>query len=617
MGATLNEFESMHQFSKNYNRFETRTSSMKTIKMMVHCGLIQAVMLGSVLQLCNVTAEAQSPTRVSAAAPTTNQQDPLLVLVDQAIEVSKVRYLDVRHHTAWQILHGLLALRNDYELLNGTGKVNAIEYISNGAQLKGSYWFEKTSHGGRAHPYNGVMYDFEGHVNQSLAIIAMSNLPLTHKFQVANGQFVTMQDMVNHAKMNVSSKEEITWTLWFLTHYLDQDSEWINAQGEPWSMEKLVRLQNESSVYNTPCGGSHGLFALAYARNAYLQKHGQLRGEWLRGDQKLQQFISAAQSMQNRDGTFSTKMFKAYGHSYDFDERLKSTGHMTEWLMMALPKKRLEERWVKSAVNSIASDMVRNASKPAECGGMYHALHALILYKQRMAPSTPSVQPIEQPAADLASNPVPKSGPIVSNINDDSAYPSEAVPNSTSVASDVKMTTPEKSEEVKTTEVRPAAPSKPTQVAEVPKELKATQNAPLPPVNELIMPEPYRPEATSTTTSITATPVQQSSTPMKTTDAPVLRAPILMSEPKKKQEDAKVEKMEAVESKEVQQAVPQLEQIPNGLMPFLKPAVIGELEELSNETETNVSETEANEVIGASQTTEVDDEVFVDEEFTD
>ena len=279
----------------------------------------------------------------------------------------------------------------DFILRAGKRTVNAIEWMSNGAKFRGQYWFEATEHGARAHRYNGVPYEFEGHINQTLGLLALSNLPLHHEFQVEGGQTVTMADMVRHAQLTTSTREEITWTLWFLTHYLDIDTEWVNAEGEPWSLEELVRLQTKAKAVGAPCGGTHGLFALAYARNASLFKHGKLRGVWFEADQKIKRHIELARSLQNNDGSFSTEYFKGPGHSRDFNERIKASGHMLEWLMMSLPHARLNEPWVRRAVAAIATDMVHNASRPAECGPLYHTLHSLILYRDRVAPAQPAI----------------------------------------------------------------------------------------------------------------------------------------------------------------------------------------------------------------------------------
>jgi len=347
-----------------------------------------------------------------------NPVDPIIPLVDRAITVTRQRNLDFKVHTPWQILHGLLALRNDYTVKNGSEFVNALDYISTTAKFKNERWFERTAVGAKAHPYNGTPYDFEGHVNQTLSIMAMCDLPLTHEFTLKDGSKATMADMVRHAQWAVTTKEETTWTLWFLTHYVDQDAQWKNFEGEQWSMERLVKVQNAASTYNAPCGGCHSLFALAYARNAYMQKHGKLQGAWLEADQKLQQYITAAQSMMNRDGSFATQYFKARGFSYDFNERIASSGHMIEWLMLALPRKRLDEAWLRQGVQTLANDLIRNASQPADCGPLYHSLHALILYKQRVdispAPSIPS---------ELAAKETVNAGPLTSSIPDGESMP--------------------------------------------------------------------------------------------------------------------------------------------------------------------------------------------------
>ena len=322
----------------------------------------------------------------------TAKADPLVELVDEAILRTTMRYLDRDQHTPWQIMHGILALRQDYQIKARGKRISAIDWISSGATYNGEYWFEATPYGGRGHPFS-VPYAFEGHVNQFLAILTMSNLPLDHEFRVKDNQVVTMADMVRHAQMFTNNNEETTWTLWFLTRYLEPEAQWTNRNGEAWSIERLVRIQTRSPVVSAPCGGTHQLFALSLSRNAYMLKHGRLHGAWLEADQKIQSHIAAAQSMQNSDGSFATAYFKGRGFSYEFNERIKSSGHMLEWLMVALPERRLNETWVKRAVESVARDLVVNSNQPADCGPLYHALHALVLYRERIGESQPTVEP--------------------------------------------------------------------------------------------------------------------------------------------------------------------------------------------------------------------------------
>lgn len=350
--------------------------------------------------------------------------DKVLKQAKLAIEINKLRYLTPNQggmagHTPWMIMHGVLALRQDYQLKIDNKLVNAIDYITKSnpvyqanlpdPQREGfpivrvqNHWFEATAYGGRAQPYI-VSFAFEGHANQFLAILSMCNLPLTHEFNVSDpkrpgaSKKITMADMVRHAKMDVhvGNPNEIAWTLWFLANYLEPDEKWVDKNGHPWSMEQLVNIQTNAPLYNgtqdlAPCGGTHGMFALACACNSYQAKYdGKLNGAWLAARQKLDKHIELARRLQNRDGSLSTEFFKSTGYSADMGPRFKTSGHMLEWMMMALPPERLNEQWVRSAVMSVANDLVRwggTGLDTADTGAMYHALHALVLYRNRVEP---------------------------------------------------------------------------------------------------------------------------------------------------------------------------------------------------------------------------------------
>jgi len=294
-------------------------------------------------------------------------------------------------------MHGLLALRQSYVLkLNGK-KINALKWIASGAKFEGEYWFQTTEYGGQAHPYNRP-YAFQGHACQFLAILSMSDLPTSYQFHVADNQTITIADMVRNAQMKVNSEDEITWTLWALAHYLSPDARWVNNRGERWSIERLVAVQTAEPDWNAACGASHALFALSYARNRYLQTGRRLRGTWRKADRDIQRHISLVQRYQNGDGTFSANYFQGPKFSRSFDKRLSTSGHTLEWLMVALPDERLGEDWVRQGVAAVAREMIDNRRRPARCGSLYHALDALILYRERTRPQTARLTHITQPA---------------------------------------------------------------------------------------------------------------------------------------------------------------------------------------------------------------------------
>jgi hypothetical protein len=337
----------------------------------------------------SVVADPSQQTAPPSIAGQAKDVNLLLALANEAIQISSRRYLTAdgdRPHTPWQIIHGLLAYRQDFELKTHDGrKINALEWVSSGVSFRGESLFQRTPYGGRAHPFIQP-YWFEGHPTQFMAYLTMCRLPLTHEFKTANKEIVTVADIINNAKMEVTRAPdvEMTWTLWALAHYLEPTAQWYNKHREPWSMEELVRHELKNTIYDGPCGGTHSLFATAYARNAYLQSKLPLRGVWLEADQKIQRFIAEAKALQNSDGSFSIHFFKGPGYSQDFNTRITSSGHMIEWLMVALPQSRLSEPWIQQGVRRLAQDLIDNRHVNAECGPLYHAINGLQIYRERM-----------------------------------------------------------------------------------------------------------------------------------------------------------------------------------------------------------------------------------------
>jgi hypothetical protein len=279
------------------------------------------------------------------------------------------------------MLHGVLALRDKFEIKKNGKRISALDWIAEGASYRGESLFQVTKYGGRAHPYS-LPYAFEGHPNQTLAILTMSNLPLDFKLMADKGE-ISISQIVENSKMEVNANEEITWSLWALSHYLPPDESWTNRYGEEWSIERLVQIQTYETVNDAACGGSHGLYALSYARNRYIQTKQPMRGIWLEADQKIKRYVEEARQLQNSDGSFSASFFEGPNHSTDFSERLATSGHTLEFLIMALPQHRLDEKWIRDGVGAVTRDLLEHSKEPVRCAPLYHALHALVLYRDR------------------------------------------------------------------------------------------------------------------------------------------------------------------------------------------------------------------------------------------
>ena len=145
------------------------------------------------------------------------------------------------------------------------------------------------------------------------------------------GKVLTLKDLVNNTMKEVNTKEEVTWVLWALQHFLKSDATWYNQANELWSIERLVQIETEGKVVGAPCGGNHRLFALTRARDKYLLSGGTLRGAWFQADQKIKQHIEIARSLQNPDGSFSSEWYKGPGQTTDINLRFNTSGHTMEF----------------------------------------------------------------------------------------------------------------------------------------------------------------------------------------------------------------------------------------------------------------------------------------------
>lgn len=328
-------------------------------------------------------------------------RDGLVRLAQEAVDTTSRRLLSSGQHTPWQMMHALLGLRQEFAIMHQQQEVNGLEWMAQGQVYNGDQWFEKTVHGGRAHPYS-VPYAFEGHANQMLAVLSMCGLETDHQFQTADGP-ITIADMIEHAKMTCDTKrDEPTWTLWALSRYLPPDAVWRNEDGNVCSIELLVEDQTKRPLKGAACGGTHGLFALAHARNVYLREGKPLRGVWLQSENKIRYYINTARRLQNPNGTLSSNYLRSRTYNPDFNKRMASAGHVLEFLMLALPQNELNQRWVRRAIETTARDLLNNRKEYVKCSPLYHSVNALNIYLDRVNPRKEPPQIAEAPSPRTA-----------------------------------------------------------------------------------------------------------------------------------------------------------------------------------------------------------------------
>lgn len=290
----------------------------------------------------------------------------------------------VAERSVWGVMHSLIAYGVDTEVIAGNRKVNAIGWICYNGPCRGQQLFYLQN--GQLTPRIGP--GVQGHHGQFLAMLAQSRVKTDFPLRVEGKEF-TVQDLIEFEKRTCYSRTELTFKLIALAHYLPSDATWKNDRGEDWDMEKLIREELAQPIVGAACGGTHRLTGISYAVNKRKTRGEEFKGEWLRAQIFEKSYQEYIYKLQNRDGSFSTEWFAGRADSQDDNRKIQTTGHMLEWLVYSLPDDQLQDPRLVAAVNCLNEIMWRNRNNKLEIGPQGHALHALILYQQRLYGAKP------------------------------------------------------------------------------------------------------------------------------------------------------------------------------------------------------------------------------------
>jgi hypothetical protein len=321
------------------------------------------------------------------AEPLTHRPQAVPASLKHRIEaaVQHVRQRDMLTTNAfWTVFHGILGLGPNVPLRDPeTGKrYPALDYVCSGGEIRGMV-FLPTRHG--LEVQTGPMSVGQGHQDQFIAEMAQWGIPADRKFVVL-GRDYTYMDFVRHAQMRaqVTSNQELSWTIIVVGQYLGTDVEWTNIHGEKLSFQDMVRYEVDASIEQAACGGTHRLFGLSWVYHLHLQKGGKTVGVWKDLADKTARYRDLARKFQNPDGSFSTDFFRGPGNAPDRQLRINTTGHILEWLALALSEDELRAQWVQDAANALSLMILDLQGSPIESGSLYHATHGLLMYYARV-----------------------------------------------------------------------------------------------------------------------------------------------------------------------------------------------------------------------------------------
>ncbi len=340
------------------------------------------------------TARAPSP-EVSIAVPgprqtstgtTTPPADALKTRIDAAIE--QIRRRELRTDNGfWTVFHGILGLGPSVELVNPlTGQhVKALEYICSGGKVPGLHFIPTPS--GLDVETGPGSFVKQGHQDQFVAEMVEWGVSPERKFLV-DGKEHPFSEFLRYSQAHASVKtpdpQELEWALVVIGTQFGTDCRWTNSAGEELRFEDLVRAELDKDMDKSACGGTHLLFGLTWAYHLHLRHGGQATGIWKEVADRIALYVQRARAQQNADGSFSTAYFRERAEERQGDLRIGTTGHILEWLALALSDDDLKQPWVQSAASALAMMFLENQSKGIDGGSMYHAVHGLILYSSRV-----------------------------------------------------------------------------------------------------------------------------------------------------------------------------------------------------------------------------------------
>ncbi len=365
--------------------------------------ILLALFALSITSGCTESPQSQVETKkVSVQAPTVTD-DELRDMIDEELRYTFTgRRLNLVDNAAWQILHGALPFGKRFDVYNGDQPVSAIDWVLEGNQMTG--WTVRHGSkdlGGR----RGLKMVLEsgsktgqGHEDQWLAVISQSrpyggkqDYPADYPV-IFQGHEYQMGDIVRQVMWDVYEGKECSWTLIGLTNYLGpeyftENTSWPNSNGEEWTVERIVEMEANENIDNSACGGTHRLIGMAMALRRYQQETGispdKLTGGWKAAHDKIQDAIRKAQDFQQHDGCFSTAYFRGASRSTDVAVRINKSGHTLEVLALAMDDERIKEPWVTQAAVNLCELFRLTREINLECGGLYHAAHGLMEYRER------------------------------------------------------------------------------------------------------------------------------------------------------------------------------------------------------------------------------------------
>jgi hypothetical protein len=287
----------------------------------------------------------------------------------------------------WGMLHAIMVYGIDTKVMVGNRSYSAVAWIAGNNACRGQKLLMAQNRTISARSGVGL----QGHQAQMLAVFSLCDVPADYPLY-AGDQKYSLNDIIDSEMLACKSGEELTFTLIGLSHYLDTNLVWRNAQGETWDFERLIREELAQQIVGAACGGTHRLMGFAHAMRKRRAEGRPMTGQWKRAEMFTQDFVDYAYRLQNRDGSMSTDWFEGREDNGNLDRKIQTTGHIVEWLLTVTPDSQLQNPRLVSAIRFLLTSMYNERDNEWKIGPKGHALRSLAMYYERVYQSGPAWQ---------------------------------------------------------------------------------------------------------------------------------------------------------------------------------------------------------------------------------
>lgn len=316
------------------------------------------------------------------------------------------RAMNTAEDSPWSIMHAMLSFGVDTEIHIGgaNGKrVNATSWLCANGPCRNERLLSLSADGQLVRRTGPGL---QGHDGQFLALLAQSRIMDSYPLLV-EGERLTIKDLIEAEKASCRPRTELTFKLIGLSHYLEPDATWQASDGSTWSIPRLIEEELAQPINGVTCGGTHRLMAYTYCVQKRLQHGGPVDGQWLRAQQFAVRYQQLALRYQNADGTLSCNFWRGPGDWGGLERKIKTTGHILEWLVFSLPDGQLNDPRIVRAIDALTNMMMQNRYYDFEQGPISHAIRALAVYDERVFDGKPGER-----SEQLAEYSVPARQPV-------------------------------------------------------------------------------------------------------------------------------------------------------------------------------------------------------------